>query len=105
MLEVTRKATEMIGQFFKGREKVEPVRVFVAGMGCSGVQLGMALDEANENDRTFEIDGYTYLIENQLYETAKPIKIDYVTTSQGEGFVISSSLKPGSGCSGGCCGC
>ncbi|HPI92556.1 MAG TPA: IscA/HesB family protein [Deltaproteobacteria bacterium] len=105
MFEVTEKATEKVREFFKTREKVEPLRVFIAGMGCSGVQLGFALDEANENDETFELDGHTYLVEKQLLEQAKPIKVDYITTAEGEGFIISSSMKPSTSCGGGCCGC
>ena len=105
MFEVTEKATEMVKEFFKTRDKVEPMRIFVAGMGCSGVQMGMALDEATESDETFESGGYTFLIEKQLLEQAKPIKVDYVTTPQGEGFMISSNMKPTTSCGGGCCGC
>jgi iron-sulfur cluster assembly accessory protein len=105
MFEVTEKATEKVVEFFKTRDKVEPLRVFIAGTGCSGVQLGMALDEANENDETFEMAGQTYLVEKQLLEQAKPIRVDYISTPQGEGFIISSGMKPNTGCGGGCCGC
>jgi len=33
MVQVTAKATEMIKEFFKTREKIEPLRIFVAGIG------------------------------------------------------------------------
>jgi Fe-S cluster assembly iron-binding protein IscA len=33
MVQVTAKATEMIKEFFKSREKIEPLRIFVAGIG------------------------------------------------------------------------
>jgi len=33
MFEVTDKATEMVREFFKSRDKVEPLRIFVAGIG------------------------------------------------------------------------
>ncbi|HPC47772.1 MAG TPA: IscA/HesB family protein [Deltaproteobacteria bacterium] len=105
MFEVTEKATEMVTEFFKTRNEVQPLRVFVAGMGCSGVQLGMALDQAGETDEIFEIGGHTYLVEKELLEQAKPIKVDYIVTSQGEGFIITTGIKAGSGCGGGCCGC
>ena len=33
MVQVSAKAKEMIKDFFKNREKVEPLRIFVAGIG------------------------------------------------------------------------
>ena len=33
MLEVTQKATEMVREFFKSRDKVQPLRIIVAGVG------------------------------------------------------------------------
>jgi len=104
MFEVTEKASEMVKEFFKTRDGVSPLRIFIAGSSCSGPQLGMALDEPTENDESFETDGFTYLIEKQLLNEAKPIKIDYIITAQGEGFIISSGIKKPE-CGGGCCGC
>jgi iron-sulfur cluster assembly protein len=105
MLEVTDKATEMVREFFKSRDSVTPMRIFVAGVACSGPQLGMALDEATDADEKIETDGFTYLIEKQLLEDAKPIKVDFITTPEGSGFIITSSLKGTSGCGGGCSSC
>jgi hypothetical protein len=33
MLEVTQKATEKVAEFFKSRDKVEPLRILVSGIG------------------------------------------------------------------------
>ncbi len=33
MFEVSEKATEMIREFFKSRDKVQPLRIIVAGVG------------------------------------------------------------------------
>ena len=33
MFNVTEKASEMVREFFKTREKVEPLRIFIAGVG------------------------------------------------------------------------
>ena len=105
MFEVTDKATEKVSEFFKTRDKVEPLRIFIAGSACSGPQLGMALDEAGDNDTTFEAGGFTFIVEKQLLDQAKSIKVDYIITPQGEGFIISSGMKNTTGCGGGCCGC
>ncbi len=33
MFQVTEKATEMLKEYFKSRDKVESMRIFIAGMG------------------------------------------------------------------------
>ncbi len=35
----------------------------------------------------------TYVVEKQLYERVKPIKLDFITTPRGSGFSISSRLQ------------
>lgn len=105
MVTVTAKASEMIKKFFEDRDKIEPLRIYVAGMACSGPQLGMGMDEASsdDNDSVFEQDGLTFVIAKDLLEQAQPVEIDYIINEQGEGFVIKSSLKAAGGC-GSCCG-
>ena len=63
----------------------------------------MALDESNENDETFKIDGLTFMIEKNLYESVKPVKVDFIETPRGSGYAIESNLLKGDGC-GGCAG-
>ena len=61
----------------------------------------MALDESKETDETFEIDGYTYVVDKDFLEQAKPIKIDFLEI----GFKLTSSLvfdQGGQGCAGSC---
>ncbi len=64
----------------------------------------MSLDEAKEEDKVFEEDGITFVIDEQLFEQAKPINIDFITSDRGSGFSITSSLSTGAACDGGCCG-
>ena len=45
----------------------------------------MALDESNEKDETFKVDGLTFMIEKELFEMVKPVKIDFIETSRGSG--------------------
>lgn len=65
--------------------------------------MGMALDESRTNDEIFDDRGLTYVIERDLYEKAKPIRVDYVDTPMGAGFNISSSMQFGRTC--GSCSC
>ena len=65
----------------------------------------MALDEPKNSDDTFEVDGYTFIVEKDLMAKAKPITVDLSYM----GFQVNSSLELGGGgcgssCSSGSCG-
>ena len=66
----------------------------------------MSLDEAKEGDKTFQEDGITFIIEESLFEQAKPINIDFIDSARGSGFSITSNLSLGAACGtcGGGCG-
>ena len=62
----------------------------------------MALDEPREADETFKKDGLTFIIDKEVLELAKPIAVDFVSTPQGSGFRLTSSLSAGSSCGKSC---
>lgn len=62
----------------------------------------MTLDESRENDETFNERGLTFIIDKQLFEQVKPVKIDYVSSALTPGFAISYS--PSANLSGDSCG-
>ena len=104
MFEVTSLASEKIIEFLKDKDEKPSIRVMLAEGGCSGPALGLALDdEAKDNDDKFESAGLHFLIDKDLMEKVKPIKIDYQTSQYGEGFKIESSLPVKSCGSGTCC--
>jgi len=108
MLNVTEKANEMIGNFLKGKEGPSYIRVFLSQGGCcSGPSLGMALDEPKVNDEIIKNNEITYLIEKDLYDKIKPINIDFIDSSMGSGFSITSKLTQDNSCGscGGGCSC
>jgi iron-sulfur cluster assembly protein len=103
MLEVTEKANEMIKKFFEDKEEANPIRIFLSQGGWSGPSLGMALDEPKDDDEIVKDNGFTYLINKELFEQAKPINVDFVDSGMGQGFSISSKLQMGDGgCSSSC---
>jgi Fe-S cluster assembly iron-binding protein IscA len=63
----------------------------------------MALDESRDGDEIFNMNGLTFMIEKELLEEVKPIKVDFVETPRGAGYSIVSNLKKEDGC-GGCSG-
>lgn len=59
--------------------------------------MGLVLDEPREEDEVFQEGGITYVIQKELYEQVKPIHLDYVQTSRGEGYRISANLDKSCG--------
>ncbi|HOC60618.1 MAG TPA: IscA/HesB family protein [Smithellaceae bacterium] len=103
MLNVTDKASEVIADFMKNQKEGAAIRVLL-NMACSGPSLSMALDDANtELDEVISAAGATFVIEKELLDQVKPITIDFITTPQGAGFKLTSSLPEGGGC--GSCSC
>ena len=102
MFEVTAEASEAIKDLLKGSEKIPSIRIILTEGGWAGPSLGLALDEPGEKDEMFDAMGLTYIIEKEFYNTIKPVKIDFVKSSFGSGFSISSSMQKSNSCGGSC---
>jgi Fe-S cluster assembly iron-binding protein IscA len=67
----------------------------------------MALDELKDDDEKFDNGGVTFLVNKELLEQVKPIKVDFVESPLGARFNIVSKLSAqtpeGSSC--GACSC
>jgi iron-sulfur cluster assembly accessory protein len=65
------------------------LRVYVAGIGCSGPQYGLALDqEPKDSDTLIETEDVRILIDANSLAFLEGATIDYVETPQGAGFKI-----------------
>jgi Fe-S cluster assembly iron-binding protein IscA len=62
----------------------------------------MALDEPRENDEVFDDRELTYVIDKELYDKVKPLRVDYIETPMGAGFNITSSMQMGAACGSSC---
>jgi Fe-S cluster assembly iron-binding protein IscA len=49
----------------------------------------MALDEPNDGDTQFDIDGFKYIVNKEFLDRAQPISIDF----QMYGFKLDSALE------------
>jgi iron-sulfur cluster assembly protein len=63
----------------------------------------MALDEPKAEDEIFDEKGTKFIIDKDLFIQAKPINVDFITTPNGSGFKLSSSLSAEA--EGGCGSC
>ncbi|MGE4558401.1 MAG: IscA/HesB family protein [Desulfovibrionaceae bacterium] len=104
MIEVTPTAVEQLTEYFSGKDR-EPIRIYLAN-GCGGPKLALALDEARDEDEIMEAQGFSFMMDKELYDQAKPLTLDFNQM----GFDVKSSLElPSSSggcssCSSGCCG-
>lgn len=109
MIEVSASATQAIKAFFEDKKVESSLRVFLQAGGCGGPALRLVLDEAKENDLSYEVDGLTYLIDKELSLQSGEVKIDFVDNGYQQGFMLSSAnpvAGQGGGCScGGSCSC
>jgi hypothetical protein len=48
----------------------------------------MALDEPGENEETIQVNGLDVLIADEVRPSADLNKVDYITSPDGEGFII-----------------
>ena len=64
----------------------------------------MALDEPKDDDEIMKNNGITFLVNKQLFEQVKPVKVDFVESAYGSGFSIVSGLAKGESC-GSCSHC
>ena len=95
MLEVTKSATDKIAEYFKDKD-ISPVRIFLLAGGCGLPSLALDLDEIKDTDAVFKIDGFQFIVDEDLMKEAVPIKVDYNRLS---GFQFDSELEFEEGCS------
>jgi len=76
------------------------LRVSVSGGGCSGFQYGFTFDDTvNADDRTFERDGITLVVDEVSLDLLAGAEIDYVEELIGASFQIRNPQATSS------CGC
>jgi len=52
----------------------------------------MTLDGPKKSDMVFSDRGIQYIMEKQLYESVKPVSIDYRPSAEGSRFQLNSNL-------------
>ncbi len=75
------------------------LRIFVAGGGCSGLQYGMTLDEAQDGDLITEMSGIRVLVDEMSAGYIAGSEVDYVDSLMGAGFTVNNPNAVSS------CGC
>lgn len=76
-----------------------PLRVQVVGGGCSGMSYKLDFDNAQPNDKKFEINGVTLLIDPKSYLYLEGTELDFSDGLNGTGFTFNNPKASRS------CGC
>ncbi|MDE1904017.1 MAG: iron-sulfur cluster insertion protein ErpA [Alphaproteobacteria bacterium] len=86
------KAQENLPQAF--------LRLAVSGGGCSGFQYGFSFDDnLQPEDRTFERDGVTLVVDETSLDLVKGAEVDFVEDMMGASFQVKNPNAASS------CGC
>ncbi len=103
MVKATNQATEFIKSVMAEKNLTGAVRVF-AQQGCGGSQLVIGVDEQRDGDASYEHDGVTFVIEQELSDQVGQVQLDYLSDAAQPGFSIRSErpLPVAEGCG---CGC
>lgn len=85
-----RAASELVGMIAEHNKQGASLRIWVAGGGCSGLQYGMALDDAEpeEGDVMMVDQGVNIVVDGLSLKYLKGAHVDYVDDVLGGGFKI-----------------
>lgn len=90
-LTISEAACRMLLEIRRQKEIDEavPLRIFVAGMACSGPQFGLGFDERElEGDIRFDLEGIRMVVDPHTIELLSEASIDYVQVNGRSGFRI-----------------
>lgn len=85
------------------QDRPSNIRVYFAGIGWGGPSFGLALDEQNDKDLTYKVDGLNFVMSTEDHSKYGDIVIE----DTGYGFKVApeNMQNDDSGCGGGCSGC
>ena len=99
-ISVTEAAQASLTTLFAGKQR-PPLRVYLSFMHDSGPCLDLAPDAPEATDTVCDVDGWTIVVNTQLFNQAVPLSIDVGP----QGYVIHSALdfsQAGGNCGGDC---
>ncbi len=105
MIEITDAAAAELKQLLEKENKTDHgLRIFAAGIGCSGIQYGLALEKSpKDEDAVSESKGIKIFFNKDLRDDIEGFKIDYIDDGCGKGFIVDNpNVQCGPGC--GSCG-
>ena len=105
MVTISDEALKFINELLeKNEKKGHGIRIYLAGMACSGPQFGMAFqDGPKEGDLEEKMDGFSFYFDEETQMALNGARIDLVETAHGSGLIIQNpSISGCSACGGSC---
>jgi iron-sulfur cluster assembly protein len=90
MVTITEAASNQVKALLAEREAGLSLRLYVKGGGCSGFSYGMALDQQKEDDKTYQAQGLTVLVDPESDSLLEGAEVDYLDSTMGAGFKINN---------------
>ena len=87
MISITDLAKEKIEEVLQSNPG-KYLRLIIQGYGWGGPQLGLALDEPRGSEVPVEVNGLGVLIADKVKGYVDGSVVDYIKSSNGEGFAI-----------------
>ena len=89
MLTVTDSAVQQLQTLVGEQDDAgKGLRIFVEKGGCAGMQYGMTLDRAGEQDRVIESGGVKVIVDPESATFLEGVTLDYSDDLAGAGFRI-----------------
>ncbi len=101
MLILTESAQKAVSRFIQSAdEPVTGLRIQVSGGGCSGMQYGMALEEASkDDDQVLEIGDLKIFVDPASAPLLDGVTVDFLDSMEGSGFKFENpNAKASCGC-------
>ncbi len=100
---ITDLAAGKIGEIIKQQDFPEAfLRIFVAGIGCSGVTYGLGLEtDTKEGDHIMDFGkSFKIVIDSNSFEYTDGVVVDWLESSDKSGFIIqnANAQSPCSSC-------
>jgi iron-sulfur cluster assembly protein len=97
---MTASATDRVKSFLDNRGKGLGLRVGIKTTGCSGMAYVLEfVDELNEDDSAFEIDGVTLVVDAKSLVFIDGTELDFQKEGLNEGFKFNNpNIKGECGC-------
>ena len=90
-IKISDVAAEKLKELLAGQpESDQALRVAVRGGGCSGFQYALALDKRKDDDKVFEHNGVSVLVDKVSMQFVFGSEVDYVEGLQGAGFAVNN---------------
>ncbi|WP_203289625.1 adhesin [Metabacillus sp. cB07] len=86
-MKITDSAKQLLETIFTERN-AENIRVYDAGSGCCGPQIGLSLDAPADTDLIQEVNGIKVAIDHKVSAAVDGVSLDKEEAENGAGFVL-----------------